>query len=367
MALLILATLSVSSGFCGGGAALGPGGLQSGAGRARAGFLPKAGPVNAKAARGGSTGHEEEEAKKKEKGVGGMLPPQQGGGRRRRLLLLQNAGLEGKVRRIPPQSRNGGHARPTRSSAQPPPPRSHARGPPPSPHPSHRHDSASSSSASSGNVINAMTNATVSHRPSQQGPPGPTALEAVVSKLHNRWSSWEESVKFHAVGDPAPLKINCDKCVAAHHGAHGSSSGSASPLRRRPWSFRPSSIVLGATVPIFLCAAITIIIGITAVSNFVLAGPQRLGFYLALVVLLTVFSCHFSVLQNVTSLRLTDALETIPADRTECRQIIAQQAADHHKSDILWALHAVADLFSAVLAVVGLMGCEDMHDSIDAE
>lgn len=216
-------------------------------------------------------------------------------------------------------------------------------------------------------MTNATAASTASHRPSHQGPPGPTALEAIVSKLHNRWSSWEELVKFHAVGDPAPLKINCDKCVAAHRGAHGSSSGSASPLRRRPWSFRPSSIVLGATVPIFFCAAITIIIGITAVSNFVLDGPQRLGFYLALVVLLTVFSCHFSVLQNVTSLRLADALETIPAGRTECRQIIAQQATDHHKSDILWAMHAVADFFSAILAVVGLMGCEDMHDSIDAE
>ena len=190
-----------------------------------------------------------------------------------------------------------------------------------------------------------------------------------MSKLHNRWSSWEESVKFHAVGDPAPLKINCDKCVAAHHHlAHASSAASpASAQQRHPWSFRPSSIVLGATVPIFFCAAITIIIGVTAVSNFVLAGPQRLGFYLALVVLLTVFSFHFSVLQNVTSLRLEDALEKIPADRAECRQIIAQQAADHHKSDILWALHAVADLFSAIIAAVGLMGCEDMHDSIDEE
>ena len=88
-------------------------------------------------------------------------------------------------------------------------------------------------------------------------------------------------------------------------------------------------------VPIFFCAAITIIIGVTAVANFVLSGPQRLVFYLALVTLLTVFSFHFSVLQNVTSLRLTDALETIPKEHNECRQIIAQQAADHHKADIL--------------------------------
>ena len=120
-------------------------------------------------------------------------------------------------------------------------------------------------------------------------------------------------------------------------------------------------------VPIFFCAAITIIIGVTAVANFVLSGPQRLVFYLALVTLLTVFSFHFSVLQNVTSLRLTDALETIPKEHTECRQIIAQQAADHHKADILWALHAVADMFSAALAIMGLLGCEDMHDSIDEE
>ena len=35
MLLLVVATLSVSSGFCGGGAALGPGGLQSGGGRMR--------------------------------------------------------------------------------------------------------------------------------------------------------------------------------------------------------------------------------------------------------------------------------------------------------------------------------------------
>ena len=158
-----------------------------------------------------------------------------------------------------------------------------------------------------------------------------------------------------------PLTIKCNKCVASHH-----PSSTASPTKGS-WRFRPSSIVLGAMVPIFLSAAIIIIIGVMAVSNFILAGPHRLAFYFALVVILTIFSCHFSVLQNVTSTRLTQALETIPADQTECRRIIAQQAADHHQSDILWALHAVADLFSAILAAIGLAGCEDMHDSIESE
>ena len=118
------------------------------------------------------------------------------------------------------------------------------------------------------------------------GPSGPTAFEAIVSKLHNRWSSLEDSIRLHAVGDPMPLTINCNKCVASHH-----PSSTASPTKGS-WRFRPSSIVLGAMVPIFLSAAIIIIIGVMAVSNFILAGPHRLAFYFALVVILTIFSCH---------------------------------------------------------------------------
>lgn len=205
-------------------------------------------------------------------------------------------------------------------------------------------------------------------RSSHEGPPGPTALEAVISKLHNRWSSLENSIKLHTVGEPMPLAINCGKCVAAHHSASTRlPPGTAESSTQSSWRFRPSSIVLGAMVPIFLSAAIIIIIGVMAVSNFVLAGPQRLAFYLALVMILTIFSCHFSVLQNVTSIRLRRALEMIPKDQIECRQIIAQQAADHHQSDILWGLHAVANLFSAVLSVLGLAGCDDMHDSIESD
>jgi hypothetical protein len=160
-------------------------------------------------------------------------------------------------------------------------------------------------------------------------------------------------IKRRAVGKIKPLHIDCDRCEQ-NQLSHESY-----------FHFRPFSIVLGAIMPIFLASSIIIVVGVSAISNYVLIGPQRLVCYTILCMFTAIFSFHFSVVQNVTATRLSNALETIEQDRHTCYSIIENQIFDHQRSDILFALHAVSNVFSALLSTIGLCGWHDLHDEAD--
>ena len=176
------------------------------------------------------------------------------------------------------------------------------------------------------------------------------------STAQTKWSAFKSDIKIRVVGKIKPINIDCDRCE----------KHSTSP--KSMVHFRPFSIVLGAVLPIFLASSIIIVVGVSAVSNYVLIGPQRLVCYTLLCIFTAIFSFHFSVVQNVTASRLSNALAAIPMQRTLCRSIVQHQMLDHKRSDILWALHAVTNVFSAMLSIIGLCGWHDLHDeAIDEE
>jgi hypothetical protein len=179
------------------------------------------------------------------------------------------------------------------------------------------------------------------------------ALQQKWARAESSWSLIKKDIKLRAVGEVQPLHIDCKRCEK-----YSKPSGSI-------YQFRPFSIVFGAVMPIFLASSIIIVVGVSAVSNYVLIGPQRLICYTLLVVFAAVFSFHFSVVQNVTALRLSDSLHTIAKNKTMCYNIVEHQIFDHQRSDILWALHAVTNIFSALLSTIGLCGWHGLHDEVD--
>jgi hypothetical protein len=193
-------------------------------------------------------------------------------------------------------------------------------------------------------TTHAMQNSTISQLQA--------ALRYQWFNAESTWSTLKQTIKTRAVGKVRPLNIDCNRCEKR-----------AAPHRTRSgFNFRPFSIVMGAVLPIFLASSIIIVVGVSAVSNYVLIGPQRLVCYTLLCTFTAIFSFHFSVVQNVTASRLLDAWSSLPSDRLLCRTIVQHQIMDHQRSDILWALHAATNVLSTMLSIIGLCGCHDLHD-----
>ena len=171
------------------------------------------------------------------------------------------------------------------------------------------------------------------------------------SSATKTWSTMKSDIKTRVVGVVRPLNIDCERCEK-----NANQKGALE-------NFRPFSIVMGAVLPIFLATVIIIVFGVSAMSNYVMTGSRYLWCYTLLCVFISIFSFHFCVVQNVTALRLLTAWNELPMERTVCRNIVHQQIIDHQRSDILWALHSVANIFSAMISMVGLIGCHDLHDN----
>ena len=43
--------------------------------------------------------------------------------------------------------------------------------------------------------------------------------------------------------------------------------------------------------------------------------------------------------------------------------IVEQQIDEHRGADMLWAMHGAINVISAALAMLGLLGCEAVHDT----
>ena len=166
-------------------------------------------------------------------------------------------------------------------------------------------------------------------------------------KIEDYWQSVEEAVEERIIGhvNGDMSKIDCDKC-------------SQSSTRGDYLNFESGVDILCTF------SVIVTLLGASAMANYVLLGPQRLLCYIVLALLIAACAFDISVHENVRSVEIEKhLLPTVSSKDPHCRAIVSNMARASHMADIFWALHAVCNVFSASLGILGVLGCHRLEDT----